>query len=324
MPAVFVSAGPGHGSGRAAVVALECGAEARQVAVAVHSQAMVRAGRVPAASAARPASAACAWEARAAARPGSARPAGLARQSAGPECRHRGGTDAPAPGPAARWPAPGGRNADAGRHAAGLDPAATMVWLDLLWSMELLSRQCPLDAPATPRHAAAPLALQHFAEGAPQGCAQAWLYRAHFLARFADQWETLLRQGFAPQGAAAPARHRAVAGPGRRAGPCGRCAGTAPAALAERALRRARERRGGAGEHPRGRARGPHAEQADDPEVAARVLPYYATRAVRGKHLPRPGAIGRMLAEAGFADVHSLGRLEFPMAPVWVHAGRRP
>ncbi|MNY70935.1 hypothetical protein D3C86_2091690 [compost metagenome] len=74
---------------------------------------------------------------------------------------------------------------------------------------------------------------------------------------------------------------------------------------------------------PGGRLLLAHAEQADDPEVAARVLPFYGTLAVRGNHLPQPGAIARMLAEAGFADVQSLGRVDFPMAPVWVHVGRR-
>nr|WP_249729068.1 class I SAM-dependent methyltransferase [Acidovorax sp. CCYZU-2555] len=66
-----------------------------------------------------------------------------------------------------------------------------------------------------------------------------------------------------------------------------------------------------------------HAEQVDDPAVAARVLPFYGTLAVRGNHLPRPGGIARMMAEAGFVDIQSLGRVDFPMAPVWVHAGRR-
>lgn len=290
-----------------------------------------------------------------------------------------------------------------------LDPAATTVWLDLLWSMELLSRQCALDAPATPRYTAAPLALAHFAEGSAQNCAQAWLYRAHFLARFADQWEALLHHGFDPQGAAAPRgswaqaaraqigqEQRVVTVPAvlrlidtlPRLPDTGRLLdlgggpGHVGIALAQRLPRWqgvlcdepetaqvAQENIQAAGLAERMQALGcdlnsdgigsgydliwcsavlhfmrdpqallhkacaalkpggllllAHAEQADDPEVAARVLPFYGTLAVRGNHLPRPGAIGRMLAEAGFAEVQALGRVDFPMAPVWVHAGRR-
>lgn len=32
----------------------------------------------------------------------------------------------------------------------GLNPAATSVWLDLLWSLELLTRHVPLTSPASP------------------------------------------------------------------------------------------------------------------------------------------------------------------------------
>ncbi|MEG1769195.1 MAG: class I SAM-dependent methyltransferase [Comamonas sp.] len=289
-----------------------------------------------------------------------------------------------------------------------LDPTATSVWLDLLWSMELLSRQSAFDAPATPRYAASPLALRHFVAGSAQNCAQAWLYRAQFLERFAGQWETLLRQGFDPQGAAAPQGSWAQAarvqigqeqrvvtvpavlrlietlalpatgrlldlggGPGhvgialaRRlpgwqgvlcdqpetaavaqenilaAGLPGRlqalgcdlntdsigggydliwCSAVLhfmrdPQALVQKAC---------AALNPGGLLLLAHAEQVDDPAVAAGVLPFYGTLAVRGNHLPRPGGIARMMAEAGFVDIQSLGRVDFPMAPVWVHAGRR-
>lgn len=290
-----------------------------------------------------------------------------------------------------------------------LDPTATIVWLDLLWSMELLSRQCALDAPSTPRYSAAPLALRHFVSSSAQNCAQAWLYRAQFLERFAGQWETLLRQGFDPQGAAAPQGSWAQAarvqigqeqrvvtvpavlglietlalpstgrlldlggGPGhvgialaRRlpgwqgvlcdqpetaevaqenilaAGLSGRlqalgcdlntdaigrgydliwCSAVLhfmrdPQALVHKAC---------AALNPGGLLLLAHAEQVDDPAVAARVLPFYGTLAVRGNPLPRPGGIARMMAEAGCVDIQSLGRVDFPMAPVWVHAGRRP
>ena len=290
-----------------------------------------------------------------------------------------------------------------------LDPTATSVWLDLLWSMELLSRQSAFDAPATPRYAASPLALRHFVAGSTQNCAQAWLYRAQFLERFAGQWETLLRQGFDPQGAATPQGSWAQAarvqigqeqrvvtvpavlrlidtlalpatgrlldlggGPGHvgialaqrlpgwqgvlcdqpetaevaqenilAAGLAGRlqalgcdlntdsigggydliwCSAVLhfmrdPQALVQKAC---------AALNPGGLLLLAHAEQVDDPAVAARVLPFYGTLAVRGSHLPRPGGIARMMAEAGLIDIQSLGRVDFPMAPVWVHVGRRP
>lgn len=290
-----------------------------------------------------------------------------------------------------------------------LDAAATSVWLDLLWSMELLSRHSALDAPATPRYTASPLALRHFTSGSAQNCAQAWLYRAQFMERFANQWETLLRQGFDPQGAAAPQgswaqaarvqigqEQRVVTVPAVRglidtlALPAtgrlldlGGGPGHVGIALAQRLPRwqgvlcdqpetagvaqenilaaglsgrlqalgcdletdsigsgydliwcsavlhfmrdpQALVHQACAALSPGGRLLLAHAEQVDDPELAARVLPFYGTLAVRGNHLPRPGGIARMMAQAGLVDIQSLGRIDFPMAPVWVHAGRRP
>lgn len=67
-----------------------------------------------------------------------------------------------------------------------------------------------------------------------------------------------------------------------------------------------------------------HAEQTDDPSVAARVLPFYGTVALRGNLLPRPGEVADMMAGAGLVDIRSLGRIDFPMAPVWLHMGRHP
>ena len=291
-----------------------------------------------------------------------------------------------------------------------LDPAATTVWLDLLWSMALLSRQCPLDASTPPRYSAAPLALRHFVPGSAQNCAQAWLYRAQFLQRFAGQWETLLHQGFDPQGAAAPRGSWAQAarvqiaqeqqvvtvpavldlldtlaplpetgrlldlggGPGHvglalaqrlplwqgvlcdqaetaevarenilAAGLCGRMQALGcdldtdaighgydliwcSAVLHFMRDPQALLRKAGAALNPGGRLLLAHAEQVDDAAMAARVLPFYGTLAVRGNHLPRAGEIARMMAAAGLVDIQSLGSLDFPMAPVWVHAGRRP
>lgn len=291
-----------------------------------------------------------------------------------------------------------------------LDPAATTVWLELLWSMALLSRQCPLDAPGTPRYSAAPLALRHFVPGSAQNCAQAWLYRARFLQRFADQWETLLHRGFDPQGAAAPQgswaqaarvqiaqEQQAITVPAvlrlldtlaplpatGRLLDLGGGPGHVGIALAQRLPRwqgvlcdqaetaevaqenilaaglsgrlqalgcdletdsigsgydliwcsavlhfmrdpQALVRKACAALNPGGLLLLAHAEQVDDPALAARVLPFYGTLAVRGNPLPRAGEIARMMAAAGLVDIRSLGRVDFPMAPVWVHAGRRP
>jgi SAM-dependent methyltransferase len=67
-----------------------------------------------------------------------------------------------------------------------------------------------------------------------------------------------------------------------------------------------------------------HAERADDAALSARVMPFYAAMVLRGKRLPAPGEVARWMADAGFADIRALGSIDFPMAPVWLHAGRRP
>ncbi|SNS91418.1 MULTISPECIES: methyltransferase [unclassified Azospirillum] len=289
-----------------------------------------------------------------------------------------------------------------------LDPTATGLWLDLLWSMELLTRYHLADAPETPHYRTAPLALRYFHTASEENCAQAWLYRARFLARFAGQWETLLNQGFDLHGEAAPKgswaqaareqigqEQRAVTVPavlrllemlpalpqtGRLldlgAGP-----GHVGIALAQRltgwqgvlcdqpeTAMVAQENIDKAGLADRLQALGcdlnthmpgggydliwcsavlhflrdpqeavrkaanalnaggllvlAHAEQTDDPGVAARVLPFYGTVALRGNPLPRPGAVAAMMEAAGLHEIQSLGRIDFPMAPVWLHVGR--
>lgn len=291
-----------------------------------------------------------------------------------------------------------------------LDKAATALWLDLLWSLELLSRQLPADAPDELRYVTSSLALRHFVDGSSENCAQGWLYRARFLARFAGQWETLLRHGYDPQGQAAPKGSWALAA--REQINQEQIAVTVPAvlrlvdtlpampetgrlldlgggpghvgiALAQRlpgwqgvvcdqpeTAEVAQENIQSAGLAHRLQALGcdlntdgigsgydliwcsavlhflrephammckasealnpgglllmAHAEQRDDPAIAARVLPFYGTVALRGKPLPRPGEIARMMADAGLTDIRSLGRVDFPMAPVWLHTGRRP
>ncbi|TDS83540.1 class I SAM-dependent methyltransferase [Comamonas sp. JUb58] len=66
-----------------------------------------------------------------------------------------------------------------------------------------------------------------------------------------------------------------------------------------------------------------HAERPDDPAMAACVLPFYAGLVLRGHYLPRPGDMARHMAAGGFGQIRALGRLDFPMAPVWLHAGRK-
>lgn len=284
-----------------------------------------------------------------------------------------------------------------------LNPAATALWLDLLWSMDLLVRQLPVDD-APPSYVSAPLARQQFAD-----CAQAWRYRAEFLARFASQWPDLLRTGFDPHSAAAPKgtwaqaareqigqEQRAVTvpavlrmldalpplpaqghlldlggGPGhvgialaqRMPGWRGvLCDQPEAAEVAQENINaaglsarlsalgcdlntdtfggdydliwcsavlhfmrepRALMQRAAAALRPGGLMLMVHAELPDDPALAAAVLPFYGAVALRGNYLPRTGEIGRMMTDGGLVRVQSLGRIDFPMAPVWLYVGWR-
>ncbi|MCC4265930.1 methyltransferase [Oceanimonas baumannii] len=287
---------------------------------------------------------------------------------------------------------------------------ATIIWLDLLWSMELLTRQHLADSPEALHYCTSPLALRHFTEDSADNCAQAWLYRARFLARFSGQWETLLRNGFEPQGDAAPKGSWAQAareqigqeqrvvtvpavlsllhllpslpetgnlldlggGPGHVGIALAQhlpgwngvlCDQAETAVVAQENIMasgltdrlqalgcdlntdaigggydliwcsavlhflhdpQAALCKAAAALNPGGVLLMAHAEQSDDPAVAARVLPFYGTLALRGNLFPRPGEIAGMMAKAGLSDIRSLGRIDFPMAPVWLHMGRRP
>lgn len=291
-----------------------------------------------------------------------------------------------------------------------LNPSATVVWLDLLWSMELLTRQCVVGSPEYPQYGTSPLGLRHFTGESAANCAQAWLYRTRFLARFAGQWETLLRHGFDPQGEAAPKGSWAQAAreqigqeqrvvtvpavlsvlnllpplpqagrlldlgggpghvgialaqhlPGWRGVLCDQAEtavvaqeNIAAAGMSDRLqalgcdlnmedigsgydliwcsavlhfLRdpQAAVRKAAEALNPDGLLLMAHAEQTDDPSVASHVLPFYGTVALRGNLLPRPGEVVAMMADAGLVDIRSLGRIDFPMAPVWLHLGRCP
>ncbi|MFV0456502.1 MAG: methyltransferase [Pseudomonas sp.] len=300
-------------------------------------------------------------------------------------------------------------SAEAVAERLQLNPAATAVWLDLLWSMALLTRHGFAESPEPPHYRTSPQALRYFSEGSTDNCAQAWLYRARFLSRFAAQWRMLLRHGFDPQGEAAPKGNWAQAareqisqeqrvvtvpavlrllsllpplpsvgrlldlggGPGHVGIALARCltewhgvlcdqAETAAVAqenvvaagLSDRLqalgcdlntdgigsgydliwcsavlhfLRdpQAAVRKAADALNPGGLLLMAHAEHTDEPDVVARVLPFYGTVALRGNLLPRPGEIPRMMADAGLVGIQSLGRVEFPMAPVWLHLGRR-
>lgn len=287
---------------------------------------------------------------------------------------------------------------------------ATQLWLDLLWSMDLLIRHAQAAEPTAYHYSTSALARQYFSRDADQYCAQAWQYRARALARFSSQWESLLRNGFAAQSEAAPVgswaeaarvqigqEQRAITGPAvlrmlkmlPTLPPTGRLLdigggpGHVGIALAQQwpgwhgvvcdqyeTAVVAQENIDAAGLSERLHALGcdlntqaigsgfdliwcsavlhfmrdpqatmskaagalkpggwlllAHAEQTDDPRQAAEVLPFYGTVAMRGHWLPRTGELAQMLAQAGLVEIQSLGRLDFPMAPVWLHIARRP
>lgn len=294
----------------------------------------------------------------------------------------------------------------------GLDPVATGVWLDLLWSMKLLVRHAPVMSSTAPEYVASPLAQRFFVQGSPAYCAHAWLYRARFLARFAGQWAALLQAGVEGQGhgsEAAPAGSwaqaaRAQIGQEQQAitvpavlrlldtlpplPPQGRLLdlgggpGHVGIALAQQLpgwqgvvcdepetaeVARDNIRQAGLGHrmeaqgcdlnresigqgydliwcssvlhflhdpqdaictmldalNPGGLLLLAHAELPDDAALAARVMPFYGSLVLRGHYLPHAGAVARMLNEAGFTGIRSLGTIDFPMAPVWVHMGRK-
>ncbi|WP_167731899.1 methyltransferase [Kerstersia gyiorum] len=302
--------------------------------------------------------------------------------------------------------------ADQVAERLGLNAEATAVWLDLLWSMELLVRRVPVQEAATAQYSTSALAAKYFLAASSENCTEAWLYRARFLTRFASQWGTLLREGFDPAGAsreAAPKgswaqaareqiaqEQRAVTvpavmrlldtlpplpqhgrfldvggGPGlvgialaqRLPDWHGRvCDQAETADVAQENILQAglAHRMDAVGcdlnheaidgrydliwcsavlhflQHPQEavtkmvKAINPggtlllaHAEVSDEATLAARVLPFYGTVALRKNYLPQPGDMPRIMREAGLTEIDALGRVEFPMAPVWIYSGRR-
>lgn len=302
--------------------------------------------------------------------------------------------------------------ADIVAERLGLNPVATAVWLDLLWSLGLLVRQMPTAPPSAPEYLTSPMAARFFVDASPTNCAQAWLYRARFLSRFATQWATLLREGFDQQGTASAAapkgswaqaareqigqEQRAITvpavlhllgmlpplpeagrlldlggGPGHVGIALARhlpawqgaiCDQPETVEVAQDNIRQAglvgrlealgrdlntddighgydliwcssvlhflndpheAVRKMWRALNPGGLLLLAHAELIDDEELAARVMPFYGTVTMRGNMLPRPGEVPRMMETAGFTDIRSLGRIDFPMAPVWLHQGRK-
>jgi len=295
-----------------------------------------------------------------------------------------------------------------------LDRSASATWLELLWSMGLLTRHAPPQPSAAPEYGVSAVAARFFREASSENCTQAWLYRARLLGRFASQMETLLRDGHdpgadmahtsAPAGSWAQAarmqigqeqRHISVpavlerlaclhalpdtgrlldlgGGPGhvaialaqRLAGWRGTvCDGPETAAVAQENIQRAgldtrldtlgcdlNQDGFGSGYDlvwcssvlhfmkdphallrriceslaPGGVALLAHAEVPDDPAVAAAVMPFYASLKFRGNYLPAAGEVPAAMTLAGFEGVQALGRLAFPLAPVWLYLGRRP
>lgn len=66
-----------------------------------------------------------------------------------------------------------------------------------------------------------------------------------------------------------------------------------------------------------------HAEVADAPDTALRVLPYYTPMRLLGRGVMPQGAMQGLLAQAGFVGIECLEARAFPMAPVVVWVGRK-
>jgi SAM-dependent methyltransferase len=65
-----------------------------------------------------------------------------------------------------------------------------------------------------------------------------------------------------------------------------------------------------------------HAQWEAQPELAARVMPYYLPLRLRGHWVPQPGELQVLLREAGFDSVEDLGHVDIPLAPVQVLLAR--
>ncbi|MEJ5149398.1 methyltransferase [Comamonas sp. MYb396] len=299
-------------------------------------------------------------------------------------------------------------SAQAVAERLGLHAGACAVWLELLWSMDLLDRQHANHAQGDDLFASSALAQRYFLTDAADYCAQAWQYRQQALSGLASQWPQWLAKGSvamtAPPGSWAQAarvqigqEQRAITVPAMahllaQLGPLpatGRlldlgggpghigmalaqqlphwqglvCDEPATAAVAAENIAKAglqgrmaaqgcdvQQQDYGQGydliwcssvlhflPDPAQAVRGmwqalkpggllllAHAERPDDPAMAACVWPFYAGLVLRGHYLPRPGDIAQHMAAAGFGQIRALGRLDFPMAPVWLHAGRKP
>ncbi|WP_339718848.1 class I SAM-dependent methyltransferase [Marinomonas primoryensis] len=66
-----------------------------------------------------------------------------------------------------------------------------------------------------------------------------------------------------------------------------------------------------------------HAEQTFEKNHCARVLPFYLPMVMKGNYLPRQGEIPEMLNHHGINLIMTEEIVCFPMAPVWLHFGRK-
>lgn len=82
-----------------------------------------------------------------------------------------------------------------------LQTANVAIWLELLWSMGLLSRSAAATGGAM-TYCSSPLARRFFSSASAEDCAQAWLYRKHVLGSFSEQMSGCLGCGGASEPAA--------------------------------------------------------------------------------------------------------------------------
>ncbi len=66
-----------------------------------------------------------------------------------------------------------------------------------------------------------------------------------------------------------------------------------------------------------------HAEIPDDPHYAQRVLPYYLSMQMLGRHLTRAGGLKDAMRQASFVDIDSYSEVAFAVAPVSILVARR-
>lgn len=66
-----------------------------------------------------------------------------------------------------------------------------------------------------------------------------------------------------------------------------------------------------------------HAEQTAEKKQCEGVLPFYSPMVMKGSYLPKQGEIAALLQQNGLDVLQSEEITDFPMAPVWLHCGRK-